>query len=60
MTERQGRIRKQDLDDLKEKRMHWKHQFVQCGEIALADAMICHKTDYVMMMMMMIYYIVTM
>jgi len=39
MAVRQGRIRKQQMDNLKEKRMHWKHQFVLCGEIALADAM---------------------
>ena len=39
MTVRQGGIRKQQLDDLKEKRMHWKHQFALCGEIALAEAM---------------------
>jgi hypothetical protein len=31
--------RKQQLDDLKEKRMLWKHQFAMCGEIALAEAM---------------------
>jgi len=36
---RQGRTRKQKLNDLKENRMHWEHQFALCAEVALAEAM---------------------
>jgi hypothetical protein len=36
---RQGRRSKQQLYELKEKRIYWKHQLAQSGELALAVAM---------------------